>query len=184
MDWTGLLAGAALAFGMTGCAGDRYSRSTGEYIDDHSLELRVGHALDENPDYKFKEVKFAAFKGELELNGFVDAADEKRQAGDIVKQVPGVRQVDNNIKVASDGPRSAGQTVDDKAEAERVSDALHNNPEYKFDGVEVAVYKGEVQLSGFVNVSDQKSKAADIARQVSGARNIDNGILAKDKMNP
>jgi osmotically-inducible protein OsmY len=35
-----------------------------------------------------------------------------------------------------------------------------------------------------VDVSDQKTKAGDIARKVSGARDIDNDIMAKDKINP
>ena len=178
-----LLVGSVLALGATGCAGDRYSRSTGEYIDDHSLELRVDHALNDNPDYKFKDVEITTFKGVTQLNGFVDSADQKTQAGDIVKQVPGVREVQNNISVAQDGARTPGQAADDKALAARVNDALHNNPEYKFDGVKVAVYKGVVQLSGFVNVSDQKVKAGDLAKQVSGASDIENDILAKDSMN-
>ena len=177
-----LLLATTPAVGIVGCAGDRYNRSTGEYIDDHSLQMRVDHALNDNPDFKFKDVKIATFKGTVELNGFVDESEQKSKAEDIAKQVPGVRQVDNNIGVAKDGPRSAGQATDDKAEASRVSDGLHNNPEYKFDGVDVAVYKGIVQLSGFVNTADQKSKAADQAKQISGASDVENQIVAKDTM--
>jgi hypothetical protein len=64
-----LLSGLAILAGTAGCAGDRYSRSTGEFIDDHSLQLRVDHALNENSDYKFEGVSLAAFKGVIQLNG-------------------------------------------------------------------------------------------------------------------
>jgi hyperosmotically inducible protein len=179
----GLLAGTAFVVGITGCAGDRYNRSTGEYIDDHSLQLRVDHALNENSDYKFDSVSIVAFKGTIQLNGFVDLADQKTKAGDIVKQVQGVRGMDNNILVENNAPRTAGEVVDDKALASRVRDALHNNPEYKFDDVGVAAYKGTLQLSGFVNTSDQKTKAGNLAKQVPGANNVQNDVLAKDAMN-
>ena len=72
--------------------------------------------------------------------------------------------------------------MDDKALAARVRDSLHNNPEYKFDDVGVAAYKGIVQLSGFVDTSDQKTKAGDLAKQIPGANDIQNNITSKDTM--
>jgi hyperosmotically inducible protein len=175
------LALATLVLAAAGCAGNRYSRSTGEYIDDHSLQLRVDHALGENADYKFKEVGTATFKGTVELNGFVDTADQKNEAGNIVKQVAGVRQVDNNIFVEQNNPRTAGEITDDKALAARVRDTLHGDP-YKFDGVAVTAYKGTVQLSGFVDTADQKNKAAEVAKTIQGVRDAQNDIIAKDQM--
>jgi len=176
------VATAAVILATAGCAGNRYDRSTGEYIDDHSLQLRVDHALNENPDYKFDDVSIVTFKGTIQLNGFVDTSDQKNKAGDIARQVQGVRAVENNVSVENDSPRTAGQAVDDKALAARVRDSLHNNPEYKFDDVGVAAYKGTVQLSGFVDTSDQKMKAGDLSKQIPGANNIQNNITAKDTM--
>jgi hyperosmotically inducible protein len=177
------LAAGMVVLGTVGCAGSRYSRSTGEYIDDHSLQLRADHALNQNPDYKFDDISIVAFKGTIQLNGFVDTPEQKTKAGDIAKQVQGVRFVENNVIVENNGQRTAGQAVDDKALATRVRDSLHNNPEYKFDDVGVAAYKGTVQLSGFVDASDQKTKAGDLAKQIPGADNIQNNITAKDAMN-
>jgi osmotically-inducible protein OsmY len=45
--------------------------------------------------------------------------------------------------------------------------------------VEVKTFKGTVQLSGFVNTSDQKNRAGDIAKQVSGVKEIQNNITVK-----
>jgi hyperosmotically inducible protein len=171
-----------LILNSTGCAGDRYNRSTGEYIDDHSMELRVEHALMENPDYKFKEVTIAAFKGVIQLNGFVDTTDQQSKAEDIVKPIPGVREVENHLMVEN-SVRSDGEKIDDKDLASRVTKALHENPEYKFDGVVVAAYQGTVQLGGFVDTTDQKSKASDVAKQDSGTKSVVNDITVKDKMN-
>jgi osmotically-inducible protein OsmY len=85
----------------TGCAGDRYNRSTGQYIDDKSLNVRVKHALAENPQYKFDNVNVDVFRGTVQLNGFVATRDQKSQAEQIAQGVEGVTKVVNNITVQS-----------------------------------------------------------------------------------
>jgi len=87
------------AIGLTGCAGDKYERSTGEYIDDKSLNARVNSALSDNPEYKFKDVKVTSYRGTVQLSGFVNTSDQKRRAGDITERVQGVKHVENNVTV-------------------------------------------------------------------------------------
>jgi osmotically-inducible protein OsmY len=92
-----LSAGAVATF--TGCAGDQYDRSTGQYIDDKSLTVRVHDALSDNPDYKFSDVNVDVFRGTVQLSGFVNNSDQKSKAADIAKNVQGVKQVDNKIEI-------------------------------------------------------------------------------------
>jgi osmotically-inducible protein OsmY len=73
---------------------------------------------------------------------------------------------------------STGEYVDDSALTGRVKAALGHS-DYKFDGVKVTSFKGEVQLSGFVNTGDEKSQAADIAKNVEGVKSVDNNITVK-----
>ena len=84
---------------MTGCAGDRYQRSTGEYIDDKAISRRVKSALNDNAEYKFSDVHVDSFKGTVQLSGFVTTGDQKRKAGDIAERVDGVKKVENNITI-------------------------------------------------------------------------------------
>jgi hyperosmotically inducible periplasmic protein len=168
---------------FTGCvAGDRYNRSTGEYIDDKSIGSRVKDALSDNAEYKFDGVNVTSFKGTVQLSGFVDTYEQKNTASSITKQVQGVKDVVNNISVKDNSAHSAGEYVDDKSLVARVSSALGDNPDYKFEEVNVSAFRGIVQLSGFVNTSDQKAKAGDIAKQVEGVQNVLNNITAKDKL--
>jgi hyperosmotically inducible periplasmic protein len=176
------LSTAAAIATFTGCAGDRYNRSTGEYIDDKSVDSRVKDALNDNPEYKFEGVNVTAFKGTVQLSGFVDTYAQKYNASSITKKVQGVRDVENDITVKSDSDRNTGQYVDDKSLTSRVNSALANNPDYKFDEVSVTALKGTVQLSGFVNTSDQKTKAGGIAKQVEGVQDVVNNITVKDKL--
>jgi len=99
----GVLLGLGLASatltGVTGCAGNQYDRSTGQYIDDKSLTLRVHEALADNPDYKFGDVNVTVYRGTVQLSGFVNTADQKSKAGEIAKGVQSVKDVENNISV-------------------------------------------------------------------------------------
>jgi len=84
---------------LMGCAGNRYERSTGEYIDDKALNSRVRSALGENPEFKFGDVSVASFRGVVQLSGFVNTTDQKKTAGTIAEKVQGVKTVENNITV-------------------------------------------------------------------------------------
>ena len=94
-----LLAGTGGLIATTGCAGNRDERSSGQYMDDKSLIARVQHALNDNPEYKFDGVNVDAFRGKVQLSGFVNTDDQKSKADDIAKQVQGVQDVINNITV-------------------------------------------------------------------------------------
>jgi hyperosmotically inducible protein len=85
----------------------------------------------------------------------------------------------NKNETAQPQSQTVGQYVDDKTLSARVQTALSENPDYKFDGVKVDVSGGTVQLSGFVNTSDQKNKAADIAKATPGAKDVENKISLK-----
>jgi hyperosmotically inducible periplasmic protein len=87
--------------GLTGCAstGSRYEQSTGEHIDDNKLASNVEKALAADTQYKYGDVKVVAFKGVVQLNGFVNTKDQKERAGDLAKTADGVKEIANNVTV-------------------------------------------------------------------------------------
>ena len=84
----------------------------------------------------------------------------------------------NNNESAANPP-AAGQVIDDKTLTANVKAALSQNPDYKFGDVTVDTMNGTVQLSGFVNTSDQKSKAVEIAKGVQGVKDVDDKMTTK-----
>lgn len=166
---------------ITGCAGDKYSRSTGEYIDDKTITTRVDKALHDSTEYKLSSVQVVVFKGTVQLSGFVDGQAQKDGAAQIAKNVEGVRAVQNDITVGNAGA-GASESDSDKSLSRLVNRALSNNQEYKFDQVNITCQQGTAQLSGFVNTSDQKSQAGDIAKNVPGVKDVVNNITVKDKL--
>ena len=89
-----------LMVGVTGCStGSRYKQSTGEYIDDHGLSSHVKKALGEDHQYKYADVNVVTFKGVVQLSGFANTKAQKNRAGEIARNVEGVKEVENNITV-------------------------------------------------------------------------------------
>jgi osmotically-inducible protein OsmY len=79
--------------------------------------------------------------------------------------------------------QSTGERIDDHGISSRVKSALADDPEYKYGGVNVETFKGTVQLSGFVNSGDQKTRAGDLAKQVASVREVVNNITVKESVN-
>lgn len=75
--------------------------------------------------------------------------------------------------------RTTGQTVNDSMEAHKVKSALSHDPLYKFNDVDVKVYKGNAELTGFVSTEEQRARAAEIASRVEGVSQVINQIMIK-----
>jgi osmotically-inducible protein OsmY len=89
-----------LLLGVTGCStSSHYQQSTGEHRNDQGTSSRVRAALAEDTEYKYGDVSVETFKGTVQLNGFVNSRDQKNRAGDLARNVQGVREVANYITV-------------------------------------------------------------------------------------
>ena len=111
------LSALPLMVGLTGCADDRYHRSTGHRIDDNRkveagnnqstdqhiedsrMAERVREALAAGGDYKYDGVKVIASNGVAQLSGFVNTRAQRKSAGEVTRKVVGVKNVENNLTV-------------------------------------------------------------------------------------
>lgn len=82
-----------------GCAATPTKESTGEFVDDSSITVKVKAAFVKDPVVKAIEVTVETFKGVVQLSGFVNTTAEKAQAGRLAAAVKGVTDVKNNIVV-------------------------------------------------------------------------------------
>jgi osmotically-inducible protein OsmY len=80
---------------------------------------------------------------------------------------------------ADRGDRSEGRMVDDRRITADIKTGLRTEPTYKFNDVDVKTFNGVVQLSGFVNSGDQKTRAGEIAQRAEGVSQVQNNILLK-----
>jgi hyperosmotically inducible periplasmic protein len=83
----------------TGCADNRYEPAPGVRLDDSMTSQQVRDAFLADRQYKFEDVKVTTFQGTVQLSGFAATGDEKARAEKIARDIPGVKNVENNISV-------------------------------------------------------------------------------------
>ena len=69
-------------------------------------------------------------------------------------------------------PQTAGSYVDDSWITTKVKSAILADPALKVAQINVETYKGEVQLSGFVDSAESQQKAVALARSVKGVSSV------------
>lgn len=75
--------------------------------------------------------------------------------------------------------QSTGQYIDDATITTKVKAAFASDDVVRARDVQVETFKGRVQLSGFVDNSEQKDRAERIARTVNGVQDVTNNITIK-----
>jgi hypothetical protein len=74
---------------------------------------------------------------------------------------------------------STGEYIDDAAITTKVKAAIFNDPTLKVFQIEVGTYKGDVQLSGFVDSSQTAAHADKVAAAVNGVRSVKDDLIVK-----
>ena len=75
--------------------------------------------------------------------------------------------------------QSTGEYVDDATITTKVKSAFVSDKTVEADQVNVTTFKGNVQLSGFVDTAEMKARAGQIAGTIEGVTNVTNNITVK-----
>lgn len=177
-----MMAAAVLAVGAiaTACTPTRTVKSAGEQVDDSAITAKVKTELVRDPATSAHRIDVETFRGDVQLNGFVPSAEMKAEATRVARKVDGVKKVSNNLKVG-EGTRTAGEVVDDTVITAKVKTALATDKTVAAHEVNVETREGVVQLAGFVDTSAEKTQAAELARRVSGVKQVDNQLEVKQR---
>jgi len=74
---------------------------------------------------------------------------------------------------------STGEYVDDSVITAKIKAEILDDPMLKVFQINVETFKGEVQLSGFVNSASTSARAVEIARKVKGVTSVKNSMVVK-----
>lgn len=96
---TQLVIGVVVAFTLAACAATPSTEGTGEYFDDTVLTTKVKAALLKDPTVSGLAVNVETFKGVVQLSGFVKTTAERDRAHVLTREIPGVKQVKNDILI-------------------------------------------------------------------------------------
>ena len=167
-----------VSMAVVACASTRTTKSAGEQVDDSVTTGRVKAALIADPTTKAHQIDVETFRGTVQLNGFVDTEASKDRATEVARNTKGVTAVRNNLTVKTTD-RSSDQVVDDSAITAKVKSALAGDPRTKAHQINIETHDGVVQLSGFVDNSEAKSTAEELARAVDDVKSVDNELDVK-----
>jgi hyperosmotically inducible periplasmic protein len=169
------------AFTFVGaCSATRTQESAGEVVDDSVLTAKVKTALIEDPVTKAHQINVETYRGVVQLGGFVDSAEQKSRATEVARSITGVKEVRNDLRV-SEADQSVGQVIDDGVITTEVKAKLIADSRTDAYKINVETKQGVVQLSGFVDNTDAKQAAGEVARTVKGVSNVRNDLEIRQK---
>jgi len=148
---------------------------------DFEILNEVKDELKWEPMLDLKEIDVDVENGYVTLSGIVDSYPKKMQAERAALRVPGVARVSNCINVNLSEKRS-----DDEIK-EAVAKAIRWNIDIEESHVIVKVQNGWVTLDGEVEWEFQKSKARNLAEDITGVVGVTNfinvvpSLMVKDK---
>ena len=77
------------------------------------------------------------------------------------------------------GRETAGEYVDDTTITTAVKAAIFEEPALRTSEIGVETLQNVVQLSGFVDTYQARNRAGELARGVSGVRNVKNALVVR-----
>lgn len=77
------------------------------------------------------------------------------------------------------GRETAGEYVDDATITTKVKTAIFDDPTLKSMQISVETLQNVVQLSGFVDSQQVRIRAGEVARGVSGVREVRNNLIVR-----
>lgn len=179
----GLAIAAALAgLALAGCnkadTPPEQRVSAGTELDDSVITTKVKSALMTDSLGKGGDTSVETRKGEVLLSGFVDNQAQADRDVQLAKAIDGVSSVQNKLMI-KDGKSTAGAVLDDSVVTVKVKSALMTDDQTKGTTIAVTTNKGVVQLSGFVDSSDEQARATSVARNVEGVQSVVNDTSIK-----
>jgi hyperosmotically inducible protein len=150
----------------------------GSQVDDAVVTSSVKKALLTDLTINSFDLHVETRNGVVQLSGFVDDQAQIAMALALAHAVPGVKTVENGLSLKG-STSTLGTKIDDATVTGRVKGALLTDPDIRSFDISVVTFKGEVQLSGFVNNQRQIDLAARIASATEGATNVKNELMLK-----
>ena len=163
-------AAAVVAGGATGAAVAVDRRTTGTMIEDESIELKAGQAFRDDPEINDNaHWNVTSFNTVVLISGEAPTEEMKERMGNLVKELPKVSHVYNEITIAAPSAlvsRSSDSLITSKVKTKLLT--LDN-----FDGTKVKVVteKGVVYLMGLVT-HEESDRATEATRQVGGVQKV------------
>lgn len=145
-------------------------RTVGTIVDDQTIELKATQAFSKNPAiWKQSHINAFSYNNSILLVGQAPSEDVKLQAENLVKDIPKVQRVYNEIMIGA--PVSLTTRSKDSWITTQIKTKLIGNKEISSARVKVVTENGVVYLMG-LTTHQEKLIVTEIARAVPGVEKV------------
>jgi osmotically-inducible protein OsmY len=148
-------------------------RSPGAVVDDETIEMKARLAIVEHRDLNSKiHIELSSYNGVVLMTGEAPTAELRSQTENIVKDIPMVRQIHNEMIIGEPSPFKT-RANDSLITAKVKVDLLRITDIEGFNGARVKVVtdNGTVYLMGLVTRKEADA-VTEVARQVGGVEKV------------
>jgi len=152
-------------------------KSAGNVVDDNTVNASVKAALVEAKGVPSGQIVVETYKGVVLLSGFVETQKQKDDAGKAAAGVSGATKVHNALAIQPEN--KMGAKLDDSVTTGKVKAALMDDKDVKSGQINVETKNGVVSLGGFVTGEKMQKRAIELAKGVSGVKNVVDAMYVK-----
>ncbi len=161
---------AAAGGAATGTAVVLDRRTAGTIVDDQSITLKALTALANNKAlWKESHINLVAYNNVLVLVGQTPTEEFRKQAEEVVSDIPKVRRVHNELTISE--PTSLATRSKDTWITTQIKTRLFGHKEISASRVKVMTEDGVVYLMG-LTTPEEEMTATEIARAISGVEKV------------
>jgi hyperosmotically inducible periplasmic protein len=145
--------------------------------DSRSLDAQIFHQIMKLPNYGlFDDIKYEVQGGTVILSGSVASLGTKRDAASVVKRIPGVQRVVNNIREL---PPSSFDNQIRRALVRQIANSpgLYRYLQGPNPSVRLIVDNGHVALEGYVSSRGDANTLNILANGISGVFSVENHLM-------
>jgi len=148
-------------------------RSPGAVVDDETIEMKARLAVVENKELNSQiHIEISSYNGVVLMTGEAPTAELRSQTENIVKEIPMLRQIHNEMVIGTPSPFKT-RANDSLITAKVKVDLLRITDIEGFNGARVKVVtdNGTVYLMGLVTRKEADA-VTEVARQVGGVEKV------------
>ena len=145
-------------------------RTAGTFLDDQIIELKVFNTLYADKEiWSQSHISPTSFNNIVLLSGEVASDSLGKRATKLVRQIPGVRYVYNELVIAA--PSSASDRTADSLVTGRIKIQLLHDERIDATRIKIVTERGTVYLMGLIT-RQEGDLVTDVARRVRGVQRL------------
>ncbi|WP_241587028.1 BON domain-containing protein [Rosenbergiella epipactidis] len=148
----------------------------GHFLSDTAVTAKVKAAILDDKKIQVASLSVNTEQGKVTVSGFVSTMKDKNAVRLLVQKIPGVDNLDNQLRVRRSNESSVKVYASDVATTSEAIMRLFVDKQITTRHLHVATRHGEVFLTGAVPTDSEKQQAEKLVNEISGVQKVKNEL--------